>query len=321
MPTAAMSANPSRPLESVLTASIAPETIVTHLERPQVVEQLSAPGPARLARVLLSDGTEAAVVLHDSENFVEILASAEPGIEEPLAELIHRLHIPPESIDWVRAGLSRAVLFPPISSLQEAKLNSEIKTLSAQLQGQPATSDVATPSERELRLQQLQQELLAARVRRIVEIYALDTKHAPPMPEAELPRQSSIVSVWIRSVELEHRRSARRYDYLAVALNAVVVVLAAMAAGAATSALAITPIVAIVTAMVGAFHLLLRPAKRSRTEEELASRFELARIELETVANVREHRPPHAVLAERYEHALRLLDAAAPDAKPSQLTN
>jgi hypothetical protein len=108
----AATAETSPQSESVLTASLSPDSLAEKLQFTPVADQFSTPGPARIATVRLNSGRDATVVVHDSENLIEILAAIEPGIESALAELIRRLRIPPESIDWVRTGISRPALFP-----------------------------------------------------------------------------------------------------------------------------------------------------------------------------------------------------------------
>lgn len=88
------------PLESVLTANASREQLRRVLPRMQPVDDLAAPGPARVATIELSTGQRVSLVFHERKNFIEILTPTVAGIETGLADLLVELDIPVDAVTW-----------------------------------------------------------------------------------------------------------------------------------------------------------------------------------------------------------------------------
>lgn len=192
----------------------------------------------------------------------------------------------------------------------EAELTAEINDLSSYLRGVPAElreSGAFTPYE--VRLQQLLENLLALRLSQILQRYELALeREADRTALAQHRATYELLQQWVREAERRHEHAAQGYLRTAAVLNGLVV---AFGAAAGAGALAATSAIAVpfagLTALVGAFQLLFRPAEKSRAQQELAGRLEMLRMELESIATQRSSATSHEMAAHRVERALQLL--------------
>jgi ABC-type transport system involved in cytochrome bd biosynthesis fused ATPase/permease subunit len=189
----------------------------------------------------------------------------------------------------------------------ETELTAEIDDLSSYLRGIPAdlrASGAFTPYE--ARLQQLRENLLALRLRRTLERYEHVLRRHTSTPVQE--RTADELHQWLRQAERWHEDAAHGYLRTAAVLNGLVV---AFGTAAGVGAFVATGVVsapfACLAVLAGAFQLLYRPAEKSRSQQEIADRLEMLRVEIENIAASRSS-TPREVTAHRMERALQLLD-------------
>jgi hypothetical protein len=190
----------------------------------------------------------------------------------------------------------------------EAELTSEIGDLSGYLRGVPADlRESGAFTSYEVRLQQLLENLLTLRLSQALARYETSLGKSPASTAGGATYEA--VQEWVRVAERQHERAADSYLRTATLLNGLVVAFGAAAGiGALASTAAIAAPLAGFAAIAGAAQLVFRPAEKSRSQQELAGRLEMLRIELENIVLHRSSGTSHHDAAQRVERALQLLN-------------
>jgi hypothetical protein len=102
------------PVESVAAFACDPEKLAETLDA-VVVDQFSAPGPARLGAFELSDGTTVGVMIHDHLRFAEMLAQLSTNLDSTVAEALRLLSVTPSDVQWLREGIAEAAVIAAIA--------------------------------------------------------------------------------------------------------------------------------------------------------------------------------------------------------------
>ena len=191
----------------------------------------------------------------------------------------------------------------------EAELAAEISDLSSYLRGIPAelrVSGAFTPYE--ARLQQLRESLLTLRLQKTLERYERVLAHHVHTPVQG--RATDELHQWLREAERWHEDAAHGYLRTAAVLNGLVVAFGTAAGVGAfmTTAVLSAPFAGLAV-LAGVAQLLFRPAEKSRSQQEIAGRLEMLRVELENIAANRSS-TSHEATAHRMERALQLLNDA-----------
>lgn len=104
--------NPDAALESVMTATMPPHVVSSLSNAMQDVDAFNAPGPAKMAVLQLNAGPMVALVYHELNELLEVLAPVDLLTETALAEVVNVLRIPRENIEWVRDGIVMSRVYP-----------------------------------------------------------------------------------------------------------------------------------------------------------------------------------------------------------------
>lgn len=102
--------DPHPDVESVLTAAMPPYVMATLSAAMKDVDQLDAPGPAKIAALETNLGSTLFVVYHEEQTLLEILAPLDEHVIDNLTEVVSALRLPATAIDWVHPSLSQTEL-------------------------------------------------------------------------------------------------------------------------------------------------------------------------------------------------------------------
>lgn len=128
------------PLESVAAFKCNPDALAARLSATDV-DQLSAPGPAKIGAIELSNRTKVAVIIHRDGGFAELLAPLSTDIERTLVESLEVLDVPSSSIQWIREGIDKAAV---LVALRRRQVDTEKLAFRVELAPQFATTAAET---------------------------------------------------------------------------------------------------------------------------------------------------------------------------------